>query len=150
VNSPALETYLGGVDAAAAPLVSALDEAVRKAHPAFDVAVKYKMLMYALHGDWHTWVCAIGETKKTICLRFLYGVLLDDPRGVLRAGSSVLKTWDFAFEDVVDSAAVGAYVSEAVARYPDYKANAREVLEASHAAAGARRRSDGRNLGAKS
>jgi len=110
VNSAALETYLAGVDAAAAALVRALDEAVRKAHPDFDVAVKYKMLMYALRGGWR-WVWAIAETKKTICLRFLYGVLLDDPLGVLRAGSSVLKTWDFAFDDVVDPAVVGAYVS---------------------------------------
>lgn len=60
------------------------------------------------------------------------------------------KIWDFAFEDVVDSAPSERMFSEAVARYPDYKANAREVLEASHAAAEARRRSDGRNLGAKS
>ncbi|MDQ2943013.1 MAG: DUF1801 domain-containing protein [Candidatus Dormibacteraeota bacterium] len=148
MNSSALVTYLASVDTVAAPLVVALDEAVREAHPDFDVAVKYKMLMYTLRGDWRTWVCAIGETKKTICLRFLYGVLLDDPRGILRTGSSVLKTWDFAFDDVVDPAAVGAYVSEAVARYADYKANAREVLEASHAAARVRRGSDSRNLGA--
>jgi hypothetical protein len=44
VNGPALETT-------AAPLVMALDEAVRKAHPDFDVAVKYKMLTYSLHSD---------------------------------------------------------------------------------------------------
>jgi len=91
--------------------------------------------MYALRGDWRTWVCAIDVTKKGACLRFLYGVLLDDPRGVLRAGRPVLKTWDFAFGDVVDPAAVGAYVTEAVARYPEYKANTGEVLDASRAAA---------------
>jgi len=63
------------------------------------------------------------------------GVLLADPRHVLRAGSSVLKTWDFAFDDTVDPAAVGAYVSEAVARYDEYKANESAVLNASRAAA---------------
>jgi hypothetical protein len=131
----ALETYLAGVDVAAAPLVVALDQAARKAHPDFDVAIKYKILMYALHGDWRTWVCAIDATKKGVSLRFLYGVLLDDHRGVLRAGSSVLKTWDFALDDVIDPAAIGAYVAEAVVRYDDYKANAPEVLEASRAAA---------------
>jgi hypothetical protein len=55
-------------------------------------------------------------------LRFLYGVLLEDPRRVLRAGTSVLKTWDFGFGDRVDPAAVGAYVREAVGRYDDYEA----------------------------
>jgi hypothetical protein len=135
VNNPAVQTYLAGVAPAAVPLVTALDAVVRKVRPDLDVAIKYGILMYALRGDWRTWVCAIDATKKGVGLRFLYGVLLDDPRGVLRAGSSVLKTWDFAFDDVVDPAAVRAYVTEAVAKYDDYKANAREVLAASRAGA---------------
>ncbi|MDP9243777.1 MAG: DUF1801 domain-containing protein [Chloroflexota bacterium] len=139
MNSPALQTYLAGRGPKVASLVIALDQAIRTAHSGFDVAVKYKMLMYALGGDWRYWVCAIGETNKGICLRFLYGVLLDDPQGILRSGSSVLKTWDFTFDDVVDPAAVGAYVTEAVERYGEYTANAAEVLEASRAAAKAGR-----------
>jgi hypothetical protein len=135
----ALETYCAGIDPVARPLVVTLDGIIREAQPAFDVVIKYRILMYALHGDWRTWICAIDASKKAVCLRFLYGVLLDDNRRVLRAGSSVLKTWDFAFDEVVDRAAVGAYVREAVARYPDYKANAREVLEASRSAATKRR-----------
>ena len=51
MNSPALQTYLAGVDAAAAPLVVALDEAIRNAHPDFDVAMSYTMLTYAQRGD---------------------------------------------------------------------------------------------------
>jgi len=39
----------------------------------------------------------------------------------------------------VDPAAVGAYVAEAVARNGEYKANRQEVLDASRAAARARR-----------
>jgi hypothetical protein len=134
----ALETYMADVHAGARPLVLALDRAIRKAHPGFDVAVKYRILLYALGGDWRTWVCAIDARKNSVGLRFLYGVLLDDPRRVLRAGSSVLKTWDFALGAKVDQAAVGAYVSEAVARYPDYKANSARVLEKSRAAAASR------------
>lgn len=140
MNSPALQAYVAGIDPTAAPLVIALDEAIRTAHPDFDVAIKYKILMYALRGDWRTWVCAIDATRKGVCLRFLYGVLLDDPRRVLRAGSSVLKTWDMGFDDVLDAAAVGAYVTEAVARYGQHKANTHEVLEASRVAARAGRR----------
>jgi hypothetical protein len=139
----ALETYLGGVDPAAAPLVLALDGVIREAHPGFDVAIKYRILMYALHGDWRTWVCAIDAGRKSVGLRFLYGVLLDDPLRVLRAGSSVLKTWDFAFDQVVDRAAVGVYVREAVARYDEYKANTGEILEASRAAAATKKRRPG-------
>jgi hypothetical protein len=139
----ARETYLAGVDPAAAPVVVALDEAIREAHSGFDVAIKYRILMYTLGGDWHTWVCAIDASRKTVGLRFLYGVLLDDNRRVLRAGSSVLKTWDFAFDEAVDGAAVGEYVREAVARHDHYRANARDVLEASRAAATGKRKRAG-------
>jgi hypothetical protein len=135
VASSALETYLAGVDPAAAPLVVALDAAVRSAHPELDATVKYKILMYALRGDWRTWICAIGATRKGASLRFLFGVLLDDPRRVLKAGSSVLMTWNFVLGDPVDPAAIGAYVTEAVSRYDYYKANTAAVLEKSRAAA---------------
>jgi hypothetical protein len=139
VKSPALQTYLAGRGPKVVSLVAAIDQAIRTAHADFDVAVKYKMLMYALGGDWRHWVCAIGETNKGVALRFLYGVLLDDPRGILRSGSSVLKTWDFGLDDTVDHVTVGAYVTEAVGRYGEYKANAAQVLDASRTAAKAGR-----------
>ncbi len=113
-GSAALQSYLAGIDPVAAPVVVGLDDAVRAAAPDLDVAIKYRILTYAIRGDWRTWVCAVQATKKSVCLHFLYGVLLVDPKGVLRAGTSVLKTWDMGFEEVVDVAAVGVYVSEAV------------------------------------
>jgi hypothetical protein len=135
VTNPALQAYLAAIDPKAAPLVIALDGAIQTAHPGFDVAVKYKILMYTIGGDWRTWVCAIDATKKGVGLRFLFGVLLDDPKAVLRAGTSVLKTWDMGFDDVIDRDGVGAYISEAVSRHGAYKANATEILEASRSSA---------------
>jgi hypothetical protein len=38
------------------------------------------------------------------------------PMATDTAGGSVLKSWDFAFDDEVDRPAVAAYVAEAVAR----------------------------------
>ena len=140
MRSEALEAYLKGADPRAKPLVMDLDDAIRKVQPELDVAIKYGLLMYALRGDWRTWVCAIGAGNSGVALRFLYGVLLTDSKHVLRAGSSVLMTWDFAFIDAVDPEAVGAYVVEAVARYDEYKANAPKILKESRAAAKARAR----------
>jgi hypothetical protein len=134
MDDSALEAYLAGIDGRAIPVVRALDRVIMGVRPDFDVAIKYRILMYALHRDWHTWVCAIDASRKGVCLRFLYGVLLDDPLHVLRAGSSVLKTWDLAYDDAVDPEAVGAYVAEAVARYDQYRATGPAVLEASRAA----------------
>lgn len=140
MKSEALEAYLKGADPRAKPLVVDLDDAIRKVQPDLDVAIKYGLLMYALRGDWRTWVCAIGAGTSGVALRFLYGVLLTDPKHVLRAGSSVLMTWDFAFIDAVDTEAVGGYVLDAVSRYDEYKANAPNILAASRAAAKARSR----------
>jgi hypothetical protein len=140
VSSAALEEYLSGVDPAAAPVVRALDEAVRAAHPGFDVAIKYRILTYALDADWRHWVCAVQATGKGVCLRFLYGVLLADPLGVLRAGTSVLETWDMGLGDTVDAEAVGGYVREAVAKYAEYRADAPAIEAAAKAAGPSRRR----------
>jgi hypothetical protein len=140
MTSEALKAYLKGVDPRAKPLVIDLDDAIRKVQPSLNVAIKYGLLMYAIRGDWRMWVCAIGAGNSGVALRFLYGVLLTDPKHVLRAGSSVLMTWDFALIDAVDPEAVGAYVAEAVTRYDEYKANAPKILEASRAAAKARSR----------
>lgn len=131
----ALRAYLAAGGRGAADLVTALDAVVRAAHPGFDVAVKYGMLMYTLGRDWRHWVCAIGTTNTGVALRFLYGVVLDDPRGVLRPGSSVLMTWDFAPDTVVDAAAIGAYVRQAVSRHPEYLAQADTILQAARASA---------------
>ena len=128
---PVLDAFLATVDAEHAPAVSALDRIIRDTHPLFDVAIKYHMLTYALEGDWRTWVCAVQVTRKGIHLRFLFGVLLDDPLHVLRSGTSVLMTWDLgASADAVDkhAAALPAYVAEAVRRYPEYKARTAEIL----------------------
>ena len=139
MSSPALASYLRGADPAAAPLLTSLDETLRTACPDFDVAIKYGILMYGLHGDWRTWVCALQATKKGVSLKFLYGVLLNDPLGVLRSGSSVLMSWDFGTAEVVDAESVRSYVCEAVSKYDQYKATAPQVLEASRAAAKAPR-----------
>ncbi len=134
-GNPVLQSYLDEIDPVAHQAVTALDAAVRAAHPDFDVAVKYHLLMYALGRDWRTWVCAVGASKKTVGLRFLYGVMLDDPLHVLRAGSSVLMTWDLDVEAPIDADAVGQYVRQAMRRYADYKANASQILADSQDAA---------------
>ena len=123
-----LKEYLSSQSPAARPVVTALDRAIRGAEKRFDVAVTYHMLMYTLDMNWQTWVCAIGTSKSSVALRFLYGVLLEDPRHVLRPGTSVLMTWDFGFDDKVEERVVKAYVREAVSRYDDYKTNSKEIL----------------------
>ena len=136
MNVSPVSDYLAGVAPSAAPVVVALDRAIRRACPEFDVAIKYRILMYTLAADWRTWVCAIDARPDVVSLRFLYGVILDDPRQVLRAGTSVLKTWDFGPEEKIDLDAVSSYVREAVAKHADYKARAPDIIAASRTTRG--------------
>lgn len=135
----AVNGYLASVDPGARTLAAALDAVIRSVRPDFDVAVKYRLLMYALAGDWRHWVCAIDAQPRRVSLRFLYGVMLADPRHVLRPGSSVLATWDFAPSDTIAEEAVRAYVAEAAERYSEFRANDAAILAESRAAAASRR-----------
>lgn len=128
-DSP-LDEYLATQHPSVHPVVVALHEAVVAAAPDLQVAVKYKMLMYSVEGRWRMWSIAIGTTSKVVALRFLYGVILDDPLGVLRGGTSVLMNWDFPLDDpsAVDADAVGRYVRDAVAKYETYKADSDAIV----------------------
>jgi hypothetical protein len=54
-------------------------------------------------------------------------VLLDDPLGVLRPGTSTLMTWDMPRDADVDTAAVASYVRSALATRDHFLANAEEI-----------------------
>jgi hypothetical protein len=94
MSTSMLEEYVATlVDPRGEPVVRELDRVIMATQPDLDLAIKYKILMYALKGDFHTWVCSINARRRKVALHFLYGVLLDDAKKVLRAGSSVLMTW---------------------------------------------------------
>ncbi|WP_026424903.1 DUF1801 domain-containing protein [Actinokineospora inagensis] len=118
--------YAGRHQPAQAKAILALHDAV---HPGFDVAVKYGMLMYAVDGDWKHWVAGVNAKAKGTCLRFLWGVLLDDPLGVLRKGTATLMTWDFPLDAEIDPAQVALYVRDAVAKRDHFRANSKEISE---------------------
>jgi hypothetical protein len=113
-----LESYLATVDPRFAPTVRALADALSVADPSLSSWIGYRMLMYARGSRKREWICAIGTSSKAAHLRFLHGDLLDDPAGVLRAGTSTLKTIDVTSAEHVDRDLVIAYVREAVAKHP--------------------------------
>ena len=122
-----LDEYLAIYDDAAGRLFVQLDAAIRQEAPELDVAIKYRLLSYTVDRDWRHWVCAVNATKSAVCLRFLWGVLLDDPLGVLRPGTSTLMTWDLPRGSTVDTAAVASYVRNALATCDHYLANADQI-----------------------
>jgi hypothetical protein len=136
MSNSVLEEYLTTLaDPRGEPVVRELDRIIRETQPDLDTAIKYKILMYGLDGDFHTFVCAINAGRRRVSLNFLYGVMLEDARHVLRAGTSVLMSWDFDFDEEIEPAAVAAYVAEAVAKKQDYQLNRQAVQDTAYAAA---------------
>jgi hypothetical protein len=127
MGSDPLEEYLSVVDDTAAPTLRALDAAIRRAAPELESAIKYRMPTYTLDGRWRQWVVALSVTKDAVNLRFLWGVLLEDPLKVLRPGTSTLMTWDFPRGGTVDAAAVASYVREALDKRDHFLANAEQI-----------------------
>jgi hypothetical protein len=119
-----LDTYLATIDARWHAMVVALDTAVREAAPELKPDIRYNIFMYGLNGDYRAWVCAISPTTKVVCLRFLAGSTMSDPKHLLRPGTSTLSTIDFKTIEEIDAQMVGEYVREAVAIYPAFKAAA--------------------------
>ena len=111
--------YLATVRPDAHDTVRALAAAVDAAGVDFDCKVTYRMLVYTFGQRWHQWVVAIGVSKSSVNLRFLFGTELDDPAGILRAGTSTASQADFTAAADVDPELVTAYVREAVDRHPD-------------------------------
>ena len=98
--------------------VRALAAAVESADPHLEQRFTYQMLVYTLDARWREWLVAIGVSKAAVNLRFLHGDRLDDPGGLLRAGSSTLMTIDYRAPDDVDAELVRGYVREAIEKRP--------------------------------
>jgi hypothetical protein len=128
-----LDEYAATVDAEAAETLRALDAAVRRAAPDLEFAIKYRMPTYTLEGRWRHWLAALSVTKDAVNLRFLWGVLLDDPLGVLRPGTATLMTWDFPRGADVDADAVGRYVRDALDKRDHFIAHDEEISAAARA-----------------
>ena len=118
VESP-LKAYLPTVREDARETVRVLAAAVDAAGFDLDCKVTYRMLVYTFGQRWHGWVVAIGVSKSTVNLRFLFGTELEDPAGILRAGSSTAAQADFVTAADVDPALVTAYVREAAEKHPN-------------------------------
>jgi hypothetical protein len=141
MTSAAKKTYVELAEPVGAPGLRALDDVITAVRPDADVAIKYRIVLYAADGDWRHWVCAVNAGKRGLCLRFLYGSLLSDPLHVLRAGTSTLMTWDMPFGGLPPTRELTRYVAEAFDLYPAYRADpriarsAREALDVRDAVA---------------
>lgn len=123
MSESALAEYLAGARPDAAPIVTAIDAAIRAAAP-LATAIKWRQLTYGVDGDFHHWICALAVTKKQVTLNFHFGALLADPEGAFRQGTSkFMRMLDYTSPEAVDAGLIARRVTEAVARLDYFKAN---------------------------
>ena len=109
-------------------LVRRLAETIDRFATGLEAAVKWRQLVFAKNGDFHHWILAITLTKKSVNLHFHYGSLLDDPKGLLVAGSSrFLRKIEFASADELDEGALLDLVAQAVDKHQYFKENWKRI-----------------------
>lgn len=123
----ALAEFLAGTRPDAAPVVAAIDAAIRAAAPV-ESAIKWQKLTYAVNGDFHHWICAVTVTKKQVSLNFHFGALLADPEGLFRQGTSkFMRMLDYPSAEAVDADLIAGRVLEAISRLDYFKANWKRI-----------------------
>jgi hypothetical protein len=125
MNGSARDEYIATLDPVFAPAVRSLDAAIMSVRFDFEARVAYGILLYALGRDFRHWVCAVdcgrpGAKPQAVHVRFLYGSYMSDPHGVLRAGTSHLRTIDFSSVDEIDIGLVTEYVTAAAAGHDGF------------------------------
>jgi len=110
-----VDAYLAIVGTGREPLVRDLDALIRAAGPTLTARLAYKILMYVVGSDTRRWIVAIDVHPRVPGVKFLQGTSLTDPAGVLRAGTSTLKTLDIKDPERLDRDALAAFVREAIA-----------------------------------
>ena len=116
-RSNPLDDYLATVDPSYHDLVRVAHQAILASGEPFDIAIKYRMLMYTRGGDWRNWIIAVSQMKRAVNVRFLGGTLLDDPGGRLRYGTSHLETLDIPTLEAFDADVVTGYARQACRLY---------------------------------
>jgi len=120
--------FVQGLSSEFAEIVHRLVRAIGDSPVELDAAMKWNKLTFALKGDFHHWICAIGVTKKSVGLNFHYGGLLSDPGGIFRAGDSkFLRKIEYQSIAAVDDAVVLDFIRQALEKHQYFKANWKQI-----------------------
>ncbi|MGI9613821.1 MAG: DUF1801 domain-containing protein [Acidimicrobiales bacterium] len=123
-----IDTLVDGRPELLADATRAVADSIGCCDVELDSSMKWGRVSYAIEGDFHHWICAIGVTKKAVGLTFHFGGLLDDPEGRLMAGSSkFLRKLEFTSPHEVDAEVVCDFVDQAVGKHDYFKEHWKEL-----------------------
>ena len=83
-------------------------------NPEFDCEIIWDQITFTLNQNWHHWIFAVSESRQGVTVSFHKGALLRDPRKILKATGSHLKTIKYEYREMVDPAYLRRLINEAV------------------------------------
>ena len=83
-------------------------------NPEFDCEIIWDQITFTLNQNWHHWIFGVSESRQGVTVSFHKGALLRDPRKILKATGSHLKTIKYEYREMVDPAYLRRLINEAV------------------------------------
>jgi hypothetical protein len=96
------------------------------ARTTFDVAIKWRQLIFAVDGDFDHWICAVAATSRQARLTFHFGSMLRDAAGVFEASDArFVRKISYKSASDVDEPVVRDLLNQALDAYPRFRATRR-------------------------
>jgi hypothetical protein len=93
---------------------------------AFDVAIKWRQLTFAVAGDFDHWICAVAATTRGANLTFHFGSMLSDPAGAFASSDAkYVRKIGYASASDVDEAGLRNLLTQAIDTLPRFRQQAR-------------------------
>jgi len=112
--SSQVNRYLNDFTPSKKDIASLIINIALELNPEFDCEIVWDQITFTLNQNWHHWIFAISESRQGVTVSFHKGALLRDPRKILKATGSHLKTIKYEYREMVDPAYLRKLINEAI------------------------------------
>jgi hypothetical protein len=112
--SPHVNRYLNDFKPSKKDIASLIINIALELNPEFDCEIIWDQITFTLNQNWQQWIFAVSESRQGVTVSFHKGALLRDPRKILKATGSHLKTIKYEYREMVDPAYLRRLINEAV------------------------------------
>jgi hypothetical protein len=117
--SPQVNRYLNDFKPSKKDIASLIINIALELNPEFDCEIVWDQITFTLNQNWHHWIFAVSESRQGVTVSFHKGALLKDPRKILKATGSHLKTIRYEYREMVDPAYLRRLINEAIEKQTD-------------------------------
>jgi hypothetical protein len=120
--------YISNINPSFQRIVETLIKTIESVDKKLECEVKWGRLTYGLLGDYHHWICGIGQTKKTTNLIFHFGGILDDRNEHFIVGDSFfLRKLEYSTINDINEGVIKDFIKQAIDKLDYFKNNWKEL-----------------------